>query len=172
MARDLKTEPFEIPDLPVLTEPELTFARMVFQGSTATDAYKEAYPERVAKWHKSTVWAEASRLKGNDTIRTWLQVMCMNGLHTTLPSLEQHVANLDEIKGLALAAGNYGAAQGCEVAIGKVTGHYIDKIQSPKAALDLIAALMKLDNLELRAQLAAQYGVTALLQDDKPATTH
>lgn len=51
-----------------ISEKQESFARLVAQGKTYSEAYREAYPSS-RKWKNESVWVKSSQLMANDKVR-------------------------------------------------------------------------------------------------------
>lgn len=158
MARRQKTEAVEpTQDLPELTEKQMNFVKGILDGKTASDAYRAAY--ECQNMLPETVWAAASRLRHDTKVATWLDAAREMELAKATRTLEQHIARLDRLQSVALRTGNVGAAVQAEHYIGKVSGHYTERMEimnsDPLDTLKQIAGYAP----DLARQLAKQAGI-------------
>lgn len=158
MAQRQKTAPSEpVDDLPVLTEKQMLFVKGVLDGKTASDAYRAAYD--CENMQPETIWAAASRLRHNKQVGAWLDAAREAELASAKRTLDQHVARLDRLQAIALRTGNVGAAVQAEHYIGKVSGHYTERMEimngDPLDTLKQIAGYAP----DLARQLAQQAGI-------------
>lgn len=159
MARQKITEPAELAgDLPELTAQQADFVSHILAGKTGADAYRAAY--NCENMSDRVVWKEASILRSNRKIAVWLAAARQAALGRLVPTVDQHCADLLELREESRASGNYGAAFQCEQARGKVAGHYVEQVADvtidPTRTLSEIAALSP----ELAEVLAKQHGLT------------
>lgn len=114
--------------LPDLTPQQHAFVEAKLSGKNGTEAYAAAYD--VTNWSRAAVQVEASRLAANPKIGLWLSAGRMAGLASSCgPTMQEHIAELDRIKEIALKTGNVGAAAQCEQLRGKVMGHYTERVE-------------------------------------------
>lgn len=146
-------------ELPDLTAQQEKFVHGVLSGMTATDAYRAAYD--TSNMLNRTVWAEASRLNSHPDISAWLAAARMAGLGTAKVTLENHLAQLERIREIAIKSGNVGAAVAAEQSRGKATGHYVEQVRDVTDRFDAAQTLREIaqHSPELAASLAAQHGV-------------
>ena len=150
MARRKKTEPIgasiddiETEGLPDITAQQMAFVRYVLEGKSNSDAYRAAY--NAANMADNTLWANASRLRSSTKVAAWIASARKTAGQRNQVTLEEHIAELNRLKELALESGNIGAAVQAENFKGKATGLYIERTQdlTPKASeADLIKAIL------------------------------
>lgn len=153
MPRDRKTDGIDFDDL--LTPEDQTFVTEWLKGGNAAEAYRIAYPKSQS-WTPNALYVQASRKLKQPKIR--LSILAVQEIQGTKPEcqLENHLGELASLREEAKLTGNYGAAVQAEVARGKVSGLYVERIRnedtSDSAALaDAVEALAP----ELAAQLRA-----------------
>jgi hypothetical protein len=144
-------------DLPDLTDQQMTFVRGLLEGLTGTEAYRRAYG--CEGWASNSIWCSASKLRADAKVQQWLSAARIAELGNTKVTLDQHVRRLDRLQELAIKTGNLGAAVQTEQLIGKVQGHYIERLEldissEPTAALDQISKLAP----DLARKLAEEHG--------------
>lgn len=161
MPQRQRTEPDEQTgkDLPELTAQQMKFVEGVLAGKTASDAYRAAYD--TSSMAARTVWAEASRLHCHPDVSAWLSAARQAGLGSAKVTLENHLAQLERIREIALEKGNIGAAVAAEQSRGKATGHYVEQVRDVTDKFDPVSTLREIaqHSPELAASLAAQHGV-------------
>ncbi len=111
-----------------LTGPQEVFCRELVKLGNAAGAYRVAYP-RATKWTQQSVDSAAFRLQANTKVSHRL-----SQLHSDLQSqsgitLAEHLAELRELRELAKADKQHGAAITAETNRGKVSGLYSDKVE-------------------------------------------
>lgn len=144
MARRKKTAVPEMntEELPDLTPQQYLFVQSILDGKSLADSYRHAYPGSAAD---TTIWAHASRLARNGKVATWIAEARKAAGQRAVITLEDHIAELNRLKEIALETGNVGAAVAAENYKGKATGLYVERTQdmTPKvSADDLIKAIL------------------------------
>lgn len=155
MRRKLTDALEEVEELPVLTDQQMRFVECLLAGKSASDAYRESY--NTINMMTRTVWAEASRLRANPSVATWLSAARKAGLGRAAVTLEGHLAELERLREIALETGNVGAAVQAEQLRGKASNHYTENhnhtFNAPENVLDEIRKL----NPALADQLASEH---------------
>lgn len=146
MAEQQTTEPTddveESKTLPVLSPKAYQFAcNIALKGMSQYQAYCEAYD--VESTRRNTADVEACRLKKNPKVAAWINHL---RVHSAKLSVEQHLADLRDLRDRALAMGNPSAAITAESLRGKVSRLYVEQVE--------ISDAQKADTNEL-AKLAA-----------------
>lgn len=114
--------------LPDLTPQQHAFVEAKLSGKNGTEAYIAAYDAK--NMLRTTIQVEASKLAANPKVAQWLSAGRMAGLASSCgPTMQEHIAELDRIKEIALKTGNVGAAAQCEQLRGKVMGHYTERVE-------------------------------------------
>lgn len=111
-----------------LTGPQEVFCRELVKLGNAAEAYRVAYP-RARKWTNQTVAVKGSHLQALDKIQTRLSVMHSDLQSQSGITLAEHLAELRELRELAKADKQHGAAITAETNRGKVSGLYSDKVE-------------------------------------------
>ena len=124
-------------NLPELTAKQSKFVEGLLSGLTGADAYREAYDTESAK----SAWAEASRLKANPKIAAWLAAG--RRIRFKAVTLEAHLANLAELKAMAIGQGDVSVATTCEKLAGTVSGLYVERMKIESDDLSDMAALLQ-----------------------------
>jgi hypothetical protein len=158
MARRKMTDAadFDASELPELTPQQMGFVEGLLAGKTATDAYRTAYD--CSNSGKNSVWVDASRLKSNPKVALWLDAAKATGFGRVSCTFEDHMRELERLRGIAERSGNIGAAVQAEQLRGKVAGHYVDRIEDvtkthdPAETINEIAALMGEDYAQAKAK--------------------
>lgn len=155
MRRKLTDALEEGEELPELTHQQMRFLEGLLAGKSASDAYRESY--NTSNMLDRTVWAEASRLRADRNVATWLSAARKAGLGRAAVTLEGHLAELERLREIALETGNVGAAVQAEQLRGKASNHYSENInvthKAPENVLDEIRKL----NPALADQLANEH---------------
>lgn len=155
MRRKLTDALEEGEELPQLTDQQMRFVEGLLAGKSASDAYRESY--NTSNMLNRSIWAEASRLRANLNVASWLSAARKAGLGRAAVTLEGHVAELERLREIALETGNVGAAVQAEQLRGKASGHYTENInlthKPPENVLDEIRKL----NPALADQLATEH---------------
>ena len=162
MPQNQITEPEQLLDIDLDSLPEITpkqakFIQGILAGKTAAQAYREAYDVKTMAIHN--LWAEAARTKANPSVAPWIRLAQRQHLATALYTRETWLAEGQDIKLQARESGNLGAAVNMHVAQGKVSGLFVDRIETVHT-FDLAASLGQLaqerhddrPELELEAQ--------------------
>lgn len=126
-------------DLPDLTEKEFAFVNKLFDGKSASDAYRFAY--NCEKSSPNTIWVNASRLKASTKVSLWLAQMTKDRVEVGHRTIEVRVARMERLALIAEQSGNIGAAVKAEELVGKLDGHYISLSQNVSSRKDDLALL-------------------------------
>ena len=145
-------------ELPKLTPKQLRYVQARMAGDNQSDAYRKAYDTE--GWQDSSVWVNACQLEKHHKVATWMTALRAAGALDASCSKDQHLAELERLKQIALRSGNVGAAVQAEQLRGKASGHYVDKIEdiTPNTD-DLEHRLQRLK--ETRPDLAHELAVKA-----------
>lgn len=112
----------------MLTAQRETFAAALAAGDSQADAYRKAYP-RSLKWKQEAVWSEASTLAKDPKVCQRVAELRARAAEANAVTLEGHVAELAELREAAKRAGQLSAAIQAEVARGKASGLYVERLQ-------------------------------------------
>lgn len=112
----------------MLTAQREAFALALAEGATQAEAYRRAFP-RSAKWKPGTVWSKASVLVRDDKVAARVAELQARAAEANAVTLEQHVATLANLRDEARASRQFGAAIQAEVARGKASGLYVERLQ-------------------------------------------
>jgi len=144
-------------DLPDLTEQQRKFVEGVLMGKTLTDAYRAAYD--CSNMAASTIWPNASRLNADNNVAAWIAAARKAHFGSAIRTKDQHIHHLIELRQIAVETGNVGAAVQAEQLIGKVEGHYTERmdvtVTDPLQTLREIAQFAP----ELAARLAKEQDI-------------
>jgi phage terminase small subunit len=160
MPQNQKSDAFRVGELPDLTSQQEAFVKGILDGKTASDAYRAAYD--CSQMLANTVWASASRLRHHHKVDAWLQAARLAKLGTAKVTLDDHLTELERLREMAAASGNYGAAVNAEVSRGKAAGHYVERVANVTAENDVMATLKEIATIDptIGEALAAKYGIT------------
>lgn len=128
--------------LPDLTPKQYGFMCGILAGMTGADAYRDAY--NAENMEDNPIWVEASRLKSHPKVSLWLKRAKEHAGRKAERTADAHMNRLDELQALALGGKQYGAAVRTEELIGRVSGHYVDRIrnETPDPVQDARSALL------------------------------
>lgn len=104
-----------------LTPRQDLFARLVAEGKSQADAYREAYPKS-QKWTDKAVWNRSSALAANSEVLGRVSEFRQSAAEKTQITLESHLKELERLRKMAEEQGNVNAAIQAEVARGKHSG--------------------------------------------------
>lgn len=122
-------ETFEAPDLPNLAPQAYRFAlNIAVKGMTQRAAFIDAY--QAEHWKLTSVDAKASALRKNDKVSAWINHIRTAG---AVLSRDEHLAELDRLKNVAIKMGNPSAAITAESLRGKVSRLYVDRVEISEA---------------------------------------
>lgn len=110
-----------------LTPKQEAFCLAVVEGKNQTEAYKAVYG--VGKQNPATINRHAKKLMDNDKIVARIAELRQPAIDKAGLTFERHLLNLEELKQLAAAAGQYSAAIAAETNRGKAAGLYTEKIK-------------------------------------------
>lgn len=150
--------------LPDLTDKEYGFIMGIMAGKNYSDAYRDSHD--ASNMGDPTIWAKASALRASDKVKIWLEHLRTNAAADIIVTRESHLRELERIKELALANGNYGAASQCEVHKGKVIGAYVERVEVSGGDSDLASIQRDLEQEygeELARQMMARKGLPWVL---------
>lgn len=169
MTQQKKTETFEVGELPDLNPDDRVFVEGLLAGKSASDAYRAAF--NTDHMQQNSIWTCASRLRHSAKVSLWLQAARMANLGSATVTLGSHLQELERLRELAAATGNYGAAVNAEVSRGKAAGHYVEKIQDVTRENDVASTLKDIAAIspDLARELASQHGVP---WNNEQATKH
>jgi phage terminase small subunit len=110
----------------MLTPKQEKFCQAIVDGKNNSEAYRSAY--NTSKMKPETIHVKACELLKTGTVSVRIAELRAPVVEKLTMTLEQHVANLQELKRLATAAGNFGAAVTAETNAGKALGHYVERV--------------------------------------------
>ncbi len=110
-----------------LTRKQEAFALAFVEHRDATAAYRAAYEaENMAP---ATIWREASLLLAHPKVAARIKELRAPVAANVQLTLEQHLSDLQRLRDAALAGQKYSAAVQAEIARGKASGLYIERIE-------------------------------------------
>lgn len=122
-----------------LTGKQEAFCLAYIETGNASEAYRRCY--NAGKMKPETINRNAHTLCENNKIATRLQELRAPAVKAAQISLEQHLADLQRLRDLAEASAKYGPAVTAEMARGKASGLYVDKVEhSGKLSLESLIA--------------------------------
>lgn len=110
-----------------LTQKQEMFCVAYIETGNASEAYRTAYNARAMK--AASVNRKAKELLDNGKITARLAELRKPVLDRAELTLETHLADLKHIRDMAIQDGKWSAAAQAEVARGKASGLYVDKIE-------------------------------------------
>lgn len=112
----------------MLTEKQEAFCLAYVENSVALDAYRKAgYSPGMSD---KTAGEAASRLLANSKVIARVSQIRAAAADAASMTVAQHLSDLKELRDLAKGEGKYSAAVTAEVARGKVSGFYIEKVDA------------------------------------------
>lgn len=115
-----------VEDLPDIQDNHILFARLIAEGRSASDAYRQAISQDI---DDPSVWALSSRLHSNAKVRLWIDAFKRAVFNMQAYTAEAHIQELNEAAQLCKANGNMGALVNALKAKGQVSGHYVEKVE-------------------------------------------
>lgn len=110
-----------------LTAKREAFAQAVASGKTQADAYRASFD--AAKMKAETIQQAASRLMADSTVAARVAELRKPVVEAVQVTLEAHLRRLADLSGKAEQEGKYSAAVAAEVARGKASGLYVEKLE-------------------------------------------
>ena len=118
-----------------LTPKQEAFCLALIQSGNATDAYRAAGYS--AKMADKTAAEAASRLAKNSKVVARMTELRSVATAEAALTIAGHLADLKELRDLAKGEGKFSAAVAAEVARGKVSGFYIEKVEATVTTKEL-----------------------------------
>lgn len=110
-----------------LTRKQEAFALAFLEHTDATAAYRAAYDaENMAP---SSIWREASLLLAHPKVASRIRELRAPVAARVQLTLEQHLSDLQRLRDAALAGQKYSPAVQAEIARGKASGLYVNRIE-------------------------------------------
>jgi phage terminase small subunit len=110
-----------------MTPKQERFCLAYIETGNASEAYRSAY--NAGKMKAETIHRNAKALLDNNKVATRLQELRAPAVKAAQITLEQHLADLRRLRDLAEASEKYGPAVTAEMARGKASGLYVDKVE-------------------------------------------
>ena len=111
----------------MLTPKQEAFCLAYIETGNASEAYRRSY--NAGKMSASTVNRTAKELVDNPKITARLQELRAPAVEKAQITLEQHLRDLQRLRDLAEASEKYGPAVTAEMARGKASGLYVDRVE-------------------------------------------
>lgn len=160
MPRDKKTNKNPLnEDLPELTAKKQEFVRLLLEGKSASDAYRQAYnPDNC---QPNSIWSRASELKRSHEVRMWLAAARHAYLDKAVYTHAQYVQDIENDIEEAKRAGNYGAAATLRGLLGKANAFLQDVSIRRDERTTLIDEIKRLEavNPDMAKLMASQLGI-------------
>jgi hypothetical protein len=129
-----------------VTAQEEIFCQNIVRGNNQTEAYRAAYDTRNMK--PATVHRNAKALMDKDKMATRIAELRAPVIKKVQITLEEHINRLGELSSRAAAKDQYSAAINGEMLRGKVSGLYVDKVETKNINLNgTLASEIKLSRL-------------------------
>ena len=123
----------------MLTPKQEAFCLAYIETGNASEAYRRSY--NAGNMSASTVNRTAKELVDNPKITARLQELRAPAVEKAQITLEQHLRDLQRLRDLAEASEKYGPAVTAEMARGKASGFYVDRVEhSGKIGLESLIA--------------------------------
>jgi|SRR3990172_2498791 len=110
-----------------LTAKQEAFAQAVASGMNQSDAYRSAYS--AGKMKDSSINVKASQLAADGKVSVRVAELRKPAVDAVQVTLTAHLARLATLSDAAEREGKYSAAVAAEVARGKASGLYVDKME-------------------------------------------
>ena len=110
-----------------LTIKQEAFCLAYIETGNASEAYRSAYSAKGMSL--KTINEAASRLASNSKVIARLQELRAPAVEKAQITLEQHLADLQRLRDLAEASEKFGPAVTAEMARGKASGFYVDRVE-------------------------------------------
>lgn len=110
-----------------LTQKQEAFCVAYIETGNASEAYRRAY--EAGKMAAATVNRNAKELMDNPKIATRLQELRAPVVERAQITLETHLNDLKRLRDMAEASEKYGPAIQAEIARGKASGLYVEKLE-------------------------------------------
>jgi phage terminase small subunit len=112
-----------------LTPKQEAFCIAYIETGNASESYRRAYSAKGMK--DATVNREAKSLTDNPKITTRLAELRKPAIEKAQITLQRHLADLEALRDMARNAEKYGPAIQAEIARGKASGLYVERIGDP-----------------------------------------
>lgn len=111
-----------------LTQKQESFCVKYVETGNAAEAYRQSYD--AAGMTDNSIYVAACKLLDNPKVAQRLEEIRKPALEKAQLTLEQHLDDLRRLRDLAEASEKYGPAIQAEVARGKASGLYIEKVEA------------------------------------------
>lgn len=112
--------------LPALSGLQYAFVTNLMRGAGPMEAYRASHPA-MRECSNQKIAEHASRLLANGKILAWVDYLSRNEITAQVRTVGEHVSRLDRLQIAAVDMGDINTAVRAEMAIGKVSGLYIDR---------------------------------------------
>ena len=147
-----------------LTAQEEVFCQNVVRGNNQSDAYRAAYD--TSRFKDSTIHRNAKAIMEKNKIKARIAELRAPVIKKVQITLEEHLIKLGQLSDLAAAKDQYSAAINGEMLRGKVSGLYVDKVESKNININgSLASEIKLSRLT-DDELAEYLRLTAKASDE------
>jgi hypothetical protein len=106
---------------------EEAFCVSIAKGASQAVAWREAFSHR--KLSDDTIYQRCSRLARDPRVQARLHQLREHARELSALSLAEHLANLAQLRDGAVGANQFGPAVSAEVAAGKASGLYTEKVE-------------------------------------------
>jgi hypothetical protein len=142
-----------------LTQKQEAFCQAIATGLNMSDAYRSAYTSQ--NMSKPSINVRAYELMHNGKVTARIAELKKPALAAAAMTVESHLAELQRLRDLAVAADQFGPAVKAEQLRGAVAGYYITKIEATGTYFSKLAPSDKtelqtllLSELERRSRVA------------------
>ncbi len=147
-----------------LTAQEEVFCQNIVRGNNQSDAYRAAYD--TSRYKDSTIYRAANELMSKPKLIARIAELRAPVIKKVQITLEEHLIKLGQLSDLAAAKDQYSAAINGEMLRGKVSGLYVDKVESKNININgSLASEIKLSRLT-DDELAEYLRLTAKASDE------
>jgi hypothetical protein len=147
-----------------LTAQEEVFCQNIVRGNNQSDAYRAAYD--TSRYKEATVHRAAKMLMSKSKLIARIAELRAPVIKKVQITLEEHLIKLGQLSDLAAAKDQYSAAINGEMLRGKVSGLYVDKVESKNININgSLASEIKLSRLT-DDELAEYLRLTAKASDE------
>lgn len=131
-------------ELKKLTQQQDHFARLIVEGKSQAEAYREAYPKS-RKWTDKALWNRASELAAHSGVLGRVSKLRQEAAAKSIITLESHLNELELLREMAKEQGNINAAIQAEVSRGKAKGLYVTKVEMDDTPLPTTVVVNVID---------------------------
>lgn len=110
----------------MLTQKQEAFCLAYVETGNASEAYRRSY--NAEKMAEATIWRKAKDVIDNGKVKARIAEIRKPAADKAGVTLEQHLIDLKRLRDLAEASEKYGPAVTAEMARGKASGLYVEKI--------------------------------------------